>query len=163
MMPMFAVDTGSLEALHDIVVPPSVSIWPATTGWYWMIGLSAVIVGASSIWAVARWQHNAYRRAALDELERLEAQAGVSGDTIRLIAELIKRVAMMSCSRAQIASLSGAEWLTFLDTTIGTSDFTQGPGRQLLDVYTPTPQPVAAPLIDLMRHWIIHHQAPSTC
>ena len=67
----------------------------------------AVLVAA----AIVRHQRNAYRRAALQELATADAGA---------ISAILKRTALAAFPREQVASLSGAEWLAFLDRTGGT-------------------------------------------
>lgn len=69
-----SADPTGLDKLHDILVPPPVPWWPPAPGWYWILGLAAVI-GAVLLWrAVARWQRNRYRREALAELAQIEAR-----------------------------------------------------------------------------------------
>jgi hypothetical protein len=50
------------------------------------------------------------------------------------LAALLKRVAMVAYTREQVAALSGDAWLTFLDRTGGTVQFTRGPGAVLTTV-----------------------------
>jgi len=115
-------DPADLSNLRDIVLPPEVALWPPAPGW-WIVAAGgaaalAILVGA----AVARYRHNAYRRAALRELDKAEA---------RDISAILKRAALAAWPRAEVASLTGAAWLAFLDRTGRTDAFSRGPGRDL--------------------------------
>jgi len=99
-------DPTSLDRLHDIVLPASISWWPLAPGWYVLLGIVVLTV----IWFVyrfwVRWQANAYRRQALQEL------AGM--DDASAIAELLRRTALAVESRAEIAVKTGAGWADWL-------------------------------------------------
>ena len=119
----------SLDKLHDIVVPDAVGWWPLAPGWY-VIFLGLII---AATWAALRfiqnWNNNRFRREALLELETI---------TPSDLPSLVKRVCLCLCQREQVASLSGEEWLRFLDQSGSTTNFTQGPGKNLLDLsYSP--------------------------
>lgn len=102
----------ALEKLNDIVLPQPVSWLPQTWGWLALALLLAALL-AFALWR--RHQHhvaNRYRREALAELDRLEATSGTPD--ARVVAEILKRVALHAWPRAATASLSGAAWLDFL-------------------------------------------------
>lgn len=112
----------ALEKLHDIWQPPPASWMPVTPAWY----VLAALVGALLLWSAwrgyRRWNANAYRRAALDELTQIPVAAF---DT------LLKRTALAAWPRETVAPLSGVEWLAFLDHSYGGQEFSNGVGRQL--------------------------------
>ncbi len=64
-------DPGSLERLHDIAVPPSVSWWPPAPGWYVVGAIVFVLLGVSVLTMIDHWRRNRYRREALKELDRM--------------------------------------------------------------------------------------------
>jgi hypothetical protein len=104
-------DPSDLSNLRDIVVPPAVTFWPPAPGW-WVVGAACLVGAGIAVAAVVRHRRrNAYRRAALRELETVDA---------RDISPLLKRAALMAFPREQVASLSGPAWLAFLDRTGGT-------------------------------------------
>lgn len=78
---------------------------------------------------------------------------------------LLKRTAIAATSREEVASLSGEEWLRFLDRSLGNGrDFEQGVGRLLVQLaYSPKPPSTSShqleSLVDLSRRWIRHHHA----
>jgi hypothetical protein len=104
-------DPGDLSNLRDIVVPPDVPFWPPAPGWYVVGAACLVAIGLAAAAALQHYRRNAYRRAALHELE----QAAPS-----TISSILKRAALIAFPRAEVAALSGPAWLAFLDRTGGT-------------------------------------------
>ena len=108
-------DPASLQNLHDIVVPPPVPFWPPAPGWILLLGLFIMLVAFLLVRAVIRYRRNAYRRAALAEL-RL---AAAGPEPLPIIAALLKRTALAAFRREQVASLTGAAWVSWLARTGG--------------------------------------------
>lgn len=99
-------DSTSLDHLHDLALPPEVPWWPLAPGGYAVISLALIAVAWLACREWKRWQSNAYRRAALRELQSL--------DTPVAIAELLRRTALAIAPRAVIADLTGIVWLDWL-------------------------------------------------
>ena len=115
-------DPADLSNLRDLALPPEVSLWPPAPGW-WIVaaaGLAAVMI--VSVAAMARYRVNAYRREALRELDLVEPGC---------ISTVLKRAALAAWPREQVAALTGAAWLAFLDRTAQTTVFTDGAGRHI--------------------------------
>ncbi|MBN9085288.1 MAG: DUF4381 domain-containing protein [Reyranella sp.] len=105
-------DPTDLSNLRDIVVPPDVSFWPPAPGW-WAVGAVCAVAAGVAVAAAARHRRrNAYRREALRALTTAEGAD---------ISTILKRAALAAFPREQVASLSGAAWLAFLDRTGGTA------------------------------------------
>lgn len=102
-------DPTSLENLHDIVVPDPIPWWPPAPGWIILAGL--VVLASFYLWcrAVAHWRANAYRRAALRELEAAESVTSIS--------ELLRRTSLAIAPRTEIAAQSGSSWPEWLQRT----------------------------------------------
>jgi Domain of unknown function (DUF4381) len=102
----------SLQGMQDIVLPPSISLWPATAAW---AILAALLLGLL-FWLInilaRRRRAEAYRREAL----RFVTAALAQGDTAALPA-LVKRTALAAFPRARVAALTGGDWAAFLRTT----------------------------------------------
>ena len=114
-----------LVRLHDFEQPLPPSWTPHTIGWYIVF---AVLLGLvfRILWrAIARWRNNRYRRLAMRELEHT---------AIVDVPALLKRTALGAFGRDQVASLSGEEWLHFLDAHASHASFLKQTGRLLLDV-----------------------------
>lgn len=158
----------SLEKLHDIVVPGPTPWWPPAPGWYWVMGLLALL-GVALLWRVlVHWQRNRYRREALAELARIETAAQSAGpgedpaDTaLPALAELLKRTALTAYPRAQVAALTGPAWFEFLDA-IGGTRFSAGAGAALAQGNYQTGERDdtavhTAAIAREVRHWIRQH------
>jgi hypothetical protein len=142
--------------LQEVGLPEPIAGWPPAPGWYLVLGALLVLL-SWALWRIfRRRQAGAYRREALVCLDDLEKRAAL----VELPA-LLKRTALAAYPRAKVAGITGAEWLAFLDETLGDSSFSAGPGRSLVDLaYAPRAAgdgDVAA-LLALSRRWIRQHR-----
>lgn len=103
-------DFSSLDQLRDIVEPKAVSWWPLAPGWWAILAGLAVTVFFVALRTRRRWQANAYRRAALRELQNARS--------VSQVALILKRTALAAFPRTSIASLSGIAWCHWLDETV---------------------------------------------
>ncbi|TAJ87400.1 DUF4381 domain-containing protein [Reyranella sp.] len=115
-------DPADLSNLRDIVMPPEVALWPPAPGWWILLAGAVAMAVIFAGMIIARYRRNAYRRAALAALDNAEP-----GD----ISTILKRAALAAWPRTEVASLTGTDWLAFLDRTARTNVFTQGAGRDL--------------------------------
>ena len=151
------VDPASLERLADIETLPPVPWWPPAPGWYLvMAAVSAMILA----FLLARWRHmrrNAYRAAALAELDRVEQ--GSQG--LSRIARVIKRTALATTPRPDIAGLSGERWLRWLHQAgkgVTFSDRSRRLLNQKLYDTSRADEGEINELLDTARAWIRRHQ-----
>jgi Ca-activated chloride channel family protein len=152
-----------VAGLIDIPLPHAVSLWPATWPLRIVIALVLVALAVTGWRAVRAFIANRYRREALKELSRITGASQVSAaSTADALAVLVRRTALAVFPREQIAPLSGAAWLAFLDRSYGGEDFSRGAGR-LLESAAYDPRPVTAAdvasLTGLVRRWIDTHHA----
>lgn len=149
-----------LAELRDWHLPDPVAWWPPAPGW-WLVALSLGLALVLMARGWRRWrQVAAIARAAQHELAQLERELAVHGDRRRHLAalsQLLRRLALMRYPRAQVAGLTGDDWLAFLDATGGHGEFSQGVGRVLVEsAYRPAsaiafdPESLAA----LIRRWV---------
>ena len=148
-----------LAQLKDIHLPPPVSWWPPAPGWW----LLALLVLGGMVWAVVWLRRRAaapnLKREALAALEQIETDWRSHQDGSRLAAELsalLRRVAISLYPGTDVAGMTGAAWLRWLDEKLGGHDFEKGAGRLLLEAgYRPgvdIDDPDA--LIALTRRWL---------
>ena len=156
-------DPGSLANLRDLAMPDPVSLWPPAPGaWIILAGLAA----ASAVWLLAalRRRHaNAYRRAALVELDSIVAAGHSDAHAIEQVSEVMKRAALVAFPREQVAPLSGAKWADFVAETAGDRFDARVVRRMLSNVYgsgDPGAKDVRK-LIEQARIWVLEHRAPS--
>ena len=161
------MDAFSLSNLHDIVDPPTIALWPPAPGLV-LLGMLILLWAAVALVLWWRhWQRNAYRREALADMTAIAArirspQTRAVG--LQQLSVLLKRVALAAHPRADVASLTGDEWDTFLDQHIGENLFRKGPG-QVLAAAMNDPDPgdglTSADydrLIQAVRRWINGHR-----
>src|SRR5215510_974212 len=160
-------DPYSLDNLHDIVEPASIPWWPPAPGVWLLLGLVAVWLATGLVLWWVHWRRQAYRRAGLQELHGIAARLGHAPERAAALvdlAALLKRVALVAYAREQVAALSGNAWLTFLDRTGGTAQFTQGPSAVLAEVSSRPSLGSAldtaqvAALVATARDWIRQHR-----
>ena len=147
--------------LRDIHLPDPVGWWPPAPGWWGLMLLCLLLLAVIRTWIGYR-RRGRLKLHSLILLQQLVARFEQSGDEQRLIADLsvlLRRVAISVFPRRQVASLTGVEWLRFLDQSLtpGGTDkaFTEGVGRILLDApYKPACRVDRDALIGLIRRWI---------
>lgn len=115
-----------LDQLADIHLPPAVASFPWAPGW-WILLILTISLIALGIWQWRRYRRRtAYRRAAQDELNTIQA---VTADTefARQLNQLLRRVAI-HCQTAStshgrmpapIAGLGSEQWQTYLFDSCG--------------------------------------------
>ena len=148
------VKVDTLSDLIELLAAPSepapIPMLPQTAGWA-VLGIVLAFGFAWYAWRRwRRWQANAYRRAALAELDS-------AGDDPVTVAEILRRTVLVAWPRKEVASLYGKEWLQFLSQTSGV-DFTGEPGCSLADApYRENGAPVPG-LGDLAARWVRGHR-----
>lgn len=112
---------AALRSLRDIAVPQPVSWMPQTWGWALLAAILAMIMAGLIIHLARRYRANAYRREALALLGGMESKLldpSQREQALRDLAVILKRTALASSPRKNIASLSGAAWVAFLEKSI---------------------------------------------
>lgn len=146
-------DPADLGNLHDIVVPDAVSWWPLAPGWWVLIVLVLLLVLVVAIRQMKRWRADAYRRAALAELDGARS----TND----IATILRRTVLAIAPREEVAGLHGEAWPRWLADHAPTP--LPGEVRELLanSLYDPSLPPEApVSLRGFARDWIRHHVRP---
>jgi hypothetical protein len=154
---------GNLANLHDIVMPPPVPWWPPAPGWY----VLAVVVGAlviAIVWrARRRWLARRYRTQALTELRAIHLDSLEPADAAASMMTVLKRTALAAYPRQQVAGLSGVDWWSFLDQSVGGNEFSEslGPMTNVL-VYSDAPNDetsvaVIEQLAVASERWVRNH------
>ena len=116
-----------LDALRPLHAPPPVGWWPPALGW-WVLAVVIIVLLVS--W-YRRWQRMAPQRAALRELKQLEKHNKSEPQRVATLNALLKRYALVCWPSSTVASLTGEQWLQFIDAHGGNGQFSQGCGRSL--------------------------------
>lgn len=153
--------TDPLAGLRDIHLPGMIEPWPPAPGWWLLALLAALAVIALCVWLLGRWRANRYRREALAELASLLNDWQEHGDNLAYLAalqRLLKRVALSSFPRENVASLTGEAWVQFLDQSTASHDFSMVETEALIDGnYRQDLEIDVATLQNIARLWIQKH------
>ncbi|MCP3674309.1 MAG: DUF4381 domain-containing protein [Gammaproteobacteria bacterium] len=132
-----------LDNLRDIHLPEPVSAWPPAPGW-WIL---AILVLVLIVWIVLKIRENYNQkqllRVSLSSAIQLEQDYQNHKDPQLLVREyssLLRRIALARFPRHEVASLTGSNWLTFLDDSAKENLFDCEAGKLLL--FSPYQKPV---------------------
>lgn len=122
-----------LRALH---LPDAIGWWPLAPGWWVVIGLA--VLGLLLLRrAVELRGRSAPRRHAMRQFERLKVEYERHGNAVTLSTELsglTRRTMLAYAQRADVAGLTGEDWLAWLDRGLAEPIFVAGAGRNLLEL-----------------------------
>lgn len=116
-----------LDELQPLLAPPAISLWPPAPGWWLLLALLPVL--AWGLWRQRHWRPgkrrvvraelplDPVREAALAELARLPRpyDGAPAGAWLQQINALLKRLCRNHYPGANSHTLSGRQWLAFLD------------------------------------------------
>jgi len=159
----------TLDDLRAISLPQPVSFRPAAGGWI-IIGIIAMIAIRLLFIAVKKYRSNAYRREGLHLLKELQINSNNSrsATVAANISVILKRAALATYPREQVASLTGNEWLCFLDKTYEENKFSSKPGSLLGDTVHRKPNAdsidsrTVKDLFVIAETWIRQHKPGGT-
>ena len=98
-----------------------------------------------------RWQQRIY--AELDQIAATQAETPDAQRLSSAVSQLLRRASRLLDPAAP--ALRGEAWLAFLDTNMGTGEFSEGVGRVILDgPYQRTASCDADALLNLTRRWL---------
>jgi len=146
--------------LRDIHLPEPVSWWPPAPGWWLLAGLLLLLAGGIYIYRLLA-QKKRLRETVLAELERIRQQHLRDRNDIVLaqnLSSLLRRASISFYPREDVASLTGEDWLAYLDRTSATPEFDSDIGKLLVNA--PYQRTVNAhddsgqALLDLCENWL---------
>lgn len=120
--------------LRDLHLPEPVGWWPLAPGWWVLIAIALFGLGYLARLAWLRWRSNRLRRIALRELSVLARDYEQGAELVALskrLSELLRRAMLAYAPRREVAGLTGAAWLGWLDRGLDDRPFTTGAGRVL--------------------------------
>jgi hypothetical protein len=152
--------TPTTLELRDIHLPEPISWWPPAPGWWFLLGLIALIIVALFLFRHYQ-KKKALKKQVLAEFENICHQYGDDKNQTALVQSLsilLRRTCISFYPRSEAASLTGEAWLRFLDDTGQEKNFSSEHGRLIasapylsentkLDIDTEK-------LIQLCRRWL---------
>ncbi len=151
-----------LEQLHDIEGLDFVSAWPLAIGW-WILG---IVVFAMALAIVSylfyrrgfkqSWRYDTYQKLATLEKNLSNATAK---ETLVILSEYVRRIALRRYSRNACAGLVGKAWLKWLADHDPKKFDWEKRGVLLIQIpYAPhkeeLPLPQIKELIRAVRNWV---------
>ena len=151
--------TDPLANLRDIHIPGAIDPWPPAIGW-WLIAAAALIAISYGIYLVFKWwKSNQYRREGIRALKYLLENHASEKQYLRDYSDLLKRIALSAYARESVANLTGEAWVSFLDRSTGTQEFSMGEGQILIQGnYELNPSVDVDKLHLLGLYWIKKHR-----
>lgn len=149
-----------LAQLRDLHLPADISAWPPAPGW-WLLALLLISLLAIALFQLVKIiRRNRYRRQALQQLLQLSYSSTEPAAYLQQLNRLLKRTALAASPAQNVASLNGEAWLAFLDRSLQSNEFCNGPGQVLAHgPYSPTPTNIdPQALQQLCQRWIKHHK-----
>lgn len=120
--------------LRELHMPDMTGWWPLAPGWWVLM----ILFTAAAVYLLSRgyrrWAANAPRRFALRQLDDIRHHYDHGADAVELckqMSELLRRAMLAYAPRADVAGLTGDDWLEWLDDGLNDSPFSNGAGRLL--------------------------------
>ena len=144
--------------LRDIHAAPPPAFWPPAPGWWVLAAVLLALLTVLTVWGYRRYRAYRRKRQIMHEIDQI-TDSYISKNNALFVTEistLLRRVALQRYDRAEVAPLTGAAWLRFLDGTGGEGGFEKGVGRILeAGPYQPCTGEVSADeLLALARQWV---------
>ncbi|MEE9309835.1 MAG: DUF4381 domain-containing protein [Cocleimonas sp.] len=121
--------------LQDIHLPAAADFWPLAFGWWLVLALFIALIGWLGYKALQYKKHKEYRAAIYAQFDVLgnKLEKNPNNTTIAEANTLLRKLAIHYYPRTKIASLTGENWLKFLDESGDTQAFSRGAGRILIE------------------------------
>ena len=143
--------------LKDIHLPETISWWPPAIGW-WLLAILTPLLIMFVYWLYKRLMRKSAIKTAIKNLAVIKQYSSLENDKkLREISILIRRVAISVSPRAEVASLTGHQWLAFLDKSLANTSFSNGCGQLLIDAAyrkNPPTELEMTQLIILCEDWL---------
>ncbi len=143
--------------LKDIHLPEAVGWWPPAIGW-WLLAVLIPLFMVSLYWFYKRLTRKTAIKTARKNLELIKEDTDPDNSRkLRELSMLIRRVAISINPRSEVASLTGRQWLAFLDKSVTGAPFSEGCGQLLADApyrNSPSTELDMSQLISLCEDWL---------
>lgn len=103
------------SAIGTLMEPDPIRFSFGAPGWFILLGVGLTVLLIYALFVYLRYRKRRYRRDAVRVLENLELSIHTAPSFVTRIAEVLKRVSMISYGRSETAALNGQEWISYLD------------------------------------------------
>lgn len=143
--------------LKDIHLPEAVGWWPPAIGW-WLLAILMLLLMAFLYGFYKRLIRKTAMKTAKKNLAAIKVNPALDNNQkLRELSMLIRRVAISVYPRSEVASLTGRQWLAFLDKSVTGAPFSDGCGQLLVEApyRNRTPgDPEISQLLSLCEDWL---------
>ena len=142
--------------LRDIHLPETIGWWPPAMGW-WILVILIPLLFFLIFLLYKKLTRRSAIKTAKKMLEKIKQDTTSSDEQkLAVLSILLRRTAISVSSRSEAASLTGQDWLEFLDTPLNDQRFSKGIGTMLTDsrYQKQKPQLEIPPLITLCEDWL---------
>jgi hypothetical protein len=143
--------------LKDIHLPEAIGWWPPAIGW-WLLAVFIPLLMLFLYWLYKRLTRKTAINTAKKNLAAIKENSALDNNQkLRELSMLLRRVAITINPRTEVASLTGGQWLAFLDKPLPGAPFNDGCGQLLADApYRNTPPTglEISELISLCENWL---------
>lgn len=151
-----------VQQLHDIHVPPPISMWPVAMGW-WLLLMGICLVSGLLFFTKNYWVKLRRKKALLQAWQNIQQQYELDNNAalaLNALSILLKKAALQYYPRDQVAGLHGEAWLNFLSQTSKTIDTQKA--RELLNemVYQQQIQEDISYGFKMVKEWIEQQRKP---
>jgi hypothetical protein len=120
--------------LRDIHFPEAIGWWPPAIGWWLLMILMPLLLGFL-FWFYKRLTRQTALKTARKMIKALRNDTSLDDRSkITELSALLRRVAISTGTRSEVAGLTGQTWLRYLDSSVKGPRFSEGPGRVFLDM-----------------------------
>lgn len=114
-------------------MPEAIGWWPPAVGW-WLTAILALSLIVLLVWLHKRLTRKTAAKTAKKLLAEIKRDNTLDNHgKVAELSVLIRRVAISVAPRSRTAGLTGQAWLTYLDSSVKGSPFSEGIGRHLSD------------------------------
>lgn len=150
--------------LKDIHLPEAIGWWPPAIGW-WLLAILIPLLIAVLYWFYKRLTRKTAIKTAKKNLATIKENPALDNNQkLRELSMLVRRVAITVSPRTEAASLTGRQWLEFLDKSLTDAPFSEGCGQLLADApyrnTLPTELEISQ-LISLCEDWLKAQTLPA--
>ncbi|OAI17256.1 hypothetical protein A1359_06185 [Methylomonas lenta] len=142
--------------LKDIHLPDSIGWWPPAPGW-WLLLLASILVLFAARIIFRRLTAKTAIKHAQKLLKQLRQQPDDKLETLTTLSALLRRTAISTTTRSEVAGLRGQAWLEYLDHCLPDAPFSKGVGRCLADAHYQKSEPDEVDfeaLFNLCERWL---------
>ena len=112
--------------LKDIHLPEAIGWWPPAIGW-WLLAVLIPLLMVFLYWFYKHLTRKTAIKTAKKNLTSIKENPALdNSEKLRELSMLVRRVTISVNPRTEVASLTGRQWLAFLNKSVTGEPFTKG-------------------------------------